>query len=90
MVIKAFVTNPTAAGRFLVAGSFTHWLAAHFSTSYVSKISLEEMCNICRRWGASRPRFMPNPAWELQIVKRPNKKVSSAAAVVRQYGHFRR
>jgi hypothetical protein len=48
MFIKACVTNPTAAGRFLVVGGFTglplifphrssrwfHRLAAHFSTSY--------------------------------------------------------
>jgi hypothetical protein len=45
------------------------------------KISLEEMLHICRRLGEIRPLLWLSPAWELLA--------SRAAAVVRQYGHFR-
>jgi hypothetical protein len=67
---KACVTNPTAAGRFLVAGDFTG-LPLIFHIVWVQfKISLEEMHHICHRWGADRPSLWRSPAWELQVLRR--------------------
>jgi hypothetical protein len=66
VLVKACVTNSTAAGRFLVAGGFTGLpLIFPHRTDAVQKCA-----TYVAVLGADRPPLWCSPAWELQIVQR--------------------
>jgi hypothetical protein len=77
--IKASVTNPTAAGRFLVAGRFAS----------LPLIFLHRTGAVQNQLGRNAPHMSPFGCRPAAVVAQPCMGTASrAVAVVRQYGHF--
>jgi hypothetical protein len=80
-VSKACVTNPNAAGRFLVAGGFTG----------LPLIFPHRTGAVQNQLGRNAPHMSPFGCRPATFVAQPGMGTTSrAAAVVHQYGHFRR
>jgi hypothetical protein len=77
---KACVTNPTAAGRFLVAGGFTG----------LPLIFPHRTGAVQNQLGRNAPHMSPFGCSPATALAQPGMGTASrAAAVVHQYGHFR-
>jgi hypothetical protein len=81
VMFKACVTNPTATGRFLVVRGFTG----------LPLIFPHRTCAVQNYLGRNAPHMSSFGYRPAAVVAQPGMGTSSrAAAVVYQYGHFRR